>query len=530
MTRFGFTRPTRPRSTTTSIRFIPTEGFTELPDIEAPPGSITSGQNVWIRRGRLEPRWRLEQAADNILSDLPTGAFDYDDVGGARFLVVTSQDTVAFLDNESYVSLQYVSGTSNFPPTGGQNDQYFGTSVYLPRSDLNVGVFTNGVDPLFAWGGPSDSTGFSTLTQGPIAKDVTLFANRVVGFNIRELSSSSRVVQRVQWSIAGDPEDWTGIGSGFEDLVDMRGQGTRIFSTEEEMVLGSTEEIWRGRLIGGDFVFRFSPLNKEVGIPFAKAAIQTKVGLFWLGSDSNIYHLQGARLDTIGDDVQRTIRDTITNEKAAFFGYNDELQQLTFYYSTSPTGQPDRAFTWHRKDRAKWTPQRFSDPVAQSFQLNIPSSATTWGGLVGNLSAQSQTYNDLLGAAGTPDEALLTSNGTTAFFSDSAGSDLGATVLSQAVFGGLFGADADNVKFSNRLRFDVRADSASSLTVSVSGNLGGTYQAEQEFAISVQSATTQSNFHLGVPGLYHAVKVESDEGRWQVVTVKLDASFLGETT
>ncbi len=530
MTRFGFTRPSRPRSTTTSVRFIPTEGFTELPDIEAPPGSITSGQNVWIRRGRLEPRWRLEQAADNILSDLPTGAFNYDDVGGARFPVVTSQGTVAFLDNESYVSLQYVSGTSNFPPTGGQNDQYYGTSVYLPRRDLNVGVFTNGVDPLFAWGGPSDNTGFSTLTQGPIAKDVTLFANRVVAFNIRELSSSSRIVQRAQWSVGGDPEDWLGIGSGFEDLVDMRGQGTRILSTEDEMVLMSTEEIWRGRLIRGDFIFQFSSLNKEVGAPFAKPVIQTKAGIFWLGSDSNIYHLQGTQLRQVGNDIQRTIRDTIANEKAAFFGYNDELQQLTFYYSTNPIGQPDRAFTLHLKDRAKWTPQAFSDPVAQSFQLNIPSSATTWGGLTGNLSAQSQTYNDLLGAASTPDEALLTSVGTTAFFSDSADSDLGATVLSQAVFGGLFSADADNVKFSNRLRVDARADSASSLTVSVSGNLGGTYQAEQEFAMSVQSATTQSNFHLGVPGLYHAVKVESDEGRWQVVTVKLDASFLGETT
>ena len=379
MSRPRISRPRRSRSATTSTRFIPVEGFTELPDIEAPPGSITSGQNIWIRRGRLEPRWRLQQAADNILNDTPTGAFDYDDVGGARFPVVTSQDTVAFLDNDSYVSLQYVSGTSNFPPTGGLNDQYYGTSVYLPRRDLNVGVFTNGVDPLFAWGGPSDNTGFSTLTQGPIAEDVTLFANRVVALNIRELSSSSRVVQRVQWSIAGDPENWLGIGSGFEDLVDMRGEGTRIFSTEDEMVLASTEEIWRGRLIRGDFVFQFSPLNKEVGAPFGKAVIQTRAGIFWLGADSNIYHLQGAQLRQVGNDIQRTVRDTIANEKAAFFGYNDELQQLTFYYSTTPTGQPDRAFTLHLKDRAKWTPQRFGDPITHAFQLNIPSSATTWG-------------------------------------------------------------------------------------------------------------------------------------------------------
>ena len=101
--------------------FSPTSGFTELPLTLAPPSSIVSGQNIWIRSGRMEPRWRLSIVADNILNDLPTGTFDYDDVGGASFPVVTSQDTVAFLDNDSYVSLQYVSGTSNLPPTGGQN-------------------------------------------------------------------------------------------------------------------------------------------------------------------------------------------------------------------------------------------------------------------------------------------------------------------------------------------------------------------------------------------------------------------------
>ncbi|KKM91687.1 hypothetical protein LCGC14_1226020 [marine sediment metagenome] len=527
MTRLGFTRPSRPRSTNTTVRFAPTAGFTEQPDIAAPLGSITSGQNVWVRPGTLEPRWRLEQTADNILNDVPVGAFLYDDVDGSVFPVVASTGTVAFLDFNSYVSLQYVSGVSNLPPTGADNDNIFGTSVYLPRRDLNIAVFTNGVEPLFAWGGPSDNTGFSTLTQGPIARDVSLFNNRPIAWNIHELSSASRVVNRVQWPVGGDPEDWTGIGSGFEDLVDMGGAGTRVIATEQEIILFSTREVWRGRRIGGEFIFQYSPLTRELGAPFAKAVLNTTQGIFWLGSDFNIWRYIGGQISPIGNDIQRTLRDTAQNLDTAFFSYNAELQQLTLFYAATPTDRPNRAFTTHIKDGA-WTPQRMSFAVSQAFAFGAPSSATTWGGLQGTLSNQSQSYDDMLGLLGTPNEALLTSNGTTAFFTPSADSDLGATVHSQAVFGGLFGADADNIKYSHRLRMDFRGDSASSLSVAVSGNLGGTYQAEQEFAVSVQSATTQETFRFGIPGLYHAVRIEGDEGRWRVVSVKLDARLLGE--
>ncbi len=527
MTRLGFTRPSRPRSTNTSVRFAPTAGFTEQPDIAAPLGSIVSGQNVWVQPGTLEPRWRLSIAADNLLNDTPTGAFLYDDVDGSVFPIVASQGTVAFLDNDSYTSLRYVSGTSNLPPTGGEDDTFFGISVYLPRRDLNIAVFTNGQEPLFAWGGPSDSTGFSTLTQGPIARDVALFNNRPIAWNIRELSSVSRIVNRVQWPVGGDPEDWLGIGSGFEDLVDMGGEGTRVIATEQEIILFSTREVWRGRRIGGEFIFQYSPLTRVLGAPFARAVLNTTQGIFWLGSDFNIWRYIGGQISPIGNDIQRTLRDTAQNLDTAFFSYNEELQHLTLYYATTATARPDRAFTRHIKDNA-WTPQQMPFTVSQALAFNVPSSATTWGGLIGNLSVQSQSYNDMLGLSGTPDEALLTSDGTTAFFTPSADSDLGATVHSQAVFGGLFGADADNIKYSHRLRMDFRGDSASSLSVAVSGNLGGTYQAEQEFAVSVQSATTQETFRFGIPGLYHAVRVEGDEGRWRIVSVKLDAKLLGE--
>ena len=104
---------------------------------------------------------------------------------------------------------------------------------------------------------------------------------------------------------------------------------------------------------------------------------------------------------------------------------------------------------------------------------------------------------------------------------------MGSTVHSQAIFP-LFGAEADRIKFSDLLRVDARADSASSLSVAVSGNLGGTWATEKEFALSVQSNSTQENLRPDVSGLYHAVRLESDEGRWQVASVQLRAQTTGE--
>ena len=264
--RYGVPLP-MPKSQFTTGRFTPTVGYTNLPDIQAPLGSLVSAQNVWVRDGRLEPRTRLARlGTNNAWNDVPNGAFPYDDIGGTKYPVVTSQDTVAYLNGDTWSALSYVqlSAVTNQPPSGGENDLFFGTSVYLERRDLNEGIFVNGVDPAFAWAGPTEAT-YSTLTGAPIAHDVTLFDNRPVFWNIYDAASAARFVTRVQWTVRGDPEDFTGIGSGTDDLVDMRGQGTRIFATEDELVLFSTEEIWRGRKIGLPFIFEFQPLRKNVG-------------------------------------------------------------------------------------------------------------------------------------------------------------------------------------------------------------------------------------------------------------------------
>jgi hypothetical protein len=500
-----------------------------LPDVLADPSSIISGQNVYYRRGRAEPRSRLSQLGTDVPTvDVANGAFQYSDLDGTEYQLVTSKGTVSFLNTDnSWDSVVYVSGTSNEPPSGSQNDRFRGGTVYLPRRDLNLAVFTNTVDPIFAWGGPSDGTGFSTLTQSVICHDLAIFDDRVVAWNIRELSSNSRLLTRCQWSVAGGPEDWTGIGAGFQDLLHMRGAGTRIFAEEDEMILASTRELWRGRRTIHPLTFDFSPINTQLGMPYASAAIQTSLGIFWLADDYMVYRIVGERIEPVGEGIQRTLRDTAVTLEKAFFSYDDELQQLTLYYSTQAGTFPQRAFTLHI-DEQRWTPHIYQHELTGSFVADTTSSTITWGDLTGTLDSQISTWDELLGDS-TPVMAILSSGGTVFQPSSTASLDETQVVTAQLVTGGLFTNPPDSVKFADEVRLSLRGTSASSLSVSVSGNLGGSYQNAQEFAMSVQSNTSQQVMRFGVSGTYHALKFESDDTGWQLGDVFARARMLGES-
>ena len=529
ITKFGF--PTRivPQRNFEEI-VTPLSGFTDSPPITTPSDSFYSGQNVWIKNGAMFPRSKLSAIGTGTLGGEPNGFFLYDDISGGATPVITSQDTVAYLENQSFTSLTYVSGTSNLPPTGGPTDEFFGTTVYLERDDINLGVFTNGIDPIFAWEGPSITTGFSTLTQAPIATDMALFDNKLVGWNIQELSSNSRLVQRVQWGVSGDPEDWTGIGSGFEDLVDMRGAGTRIFASEDRLILATDKEVWEGRRIGFPFIFRFSAIDKTIGMPFKRPVLQTQRGIFWLNDDFNIYRVVGGRITPIGDAIKQVLRNELDPFEEAFFGFNEQQDLLTLYYSTTAGTLPQRAFSFDLVE-GHWTPHTYTQELALSGSAVVSSSATTWGGLIGTLSAQNLTFNQFLGITGANEEAVFSSNGSAYIFHSEATNDDGSVVEEDAYFGGLFQEDVRSVKFLSEVKLDVSADSASTLSVGGSNNLGETFGEEVQLSISASSTYTQAQVNFNtLLGANPSLRIRSDDGsRWKVARIYARAVKKGRT-
>lgn len=547
-TQFGYRRR-RPTSDQTHVGFKPL-GWSDQPDVDAPVGSMQSGQNMWLEQGRMRPRSRLSTIGDtNIATPIfapVQGSFLHDDIDGVQYAMAVSSVTVSFLElTGSWVSLNYASGASDYPLTSAGDLNYVnGDSVYLPRRDLNITVFTNAQEPLFAWGGPSDGTAYSTLTQAPIAADVVTFDNSPIAWNTFEFSQSKRFVTRVQWPQVQDPENWLGIGSGFEDLVDMRGAGTRIFKLGDEMILATTQEIARGRRVGGAFRFAFTPLTQEMGMPFPRATIQTKLGIFWLNDDYMVYLLQpGGKISPVGQFLLQDLRDTLVDFGRAFFSQDEARQQVTLHYTTALNEWPQRAFTLHAAEQ-QWAPQRYAHNLTSAVRLDITNSAITWGdddgsGWVGGGSAtvasQTSTWLQLEGRDGSVDPLLFSSGGTAYTFSSVASRDGDGTandasvVEAQYVSTGLFTGDPIHHKWVDRVRIDARADSASSLSVGVSGNLGGAYVEGAEQAFSVNSQTSQLYVPLTQGGEYFSLRLSSEETGWEVSRVFVRGRILGDS-
>ena len=174
--------------------------------------------------------------------------------------------------------------------------------------------------------------------------------------------------------------------------------------------------------------------------------------------------------------------------------------------------------------------------MTNATQLDITNSSLTWGGTgwVDGASAtpasQTSTWRQLEDRNGAVDPLFFSSQGTSFTFSSIASLDDTSTVEAQWVSGGLFAGDPISHKWADRVRIDARSDSASSLSVSVSGNLGGAYVAGDEQAFSVNSQTSQLYIPLTQGGQYFAVKLSSEDTGWEVSRTFVRGRILGEDT
>ena len=544
--------PTQPpRSSVSQVRVAPT-GYSDTPALLAEPGSITSGQNVWLWNG-LRCRPRLQQlGTTNPLNDVPTGGQLYNSVDGAFQPVVESKRTVSTLIGDTWQPLTYVSGMSNNPPSGGQNDFWFGAITYLPRVDQNILVLVNGVDPAFA-AMPSRTTTYSTLTQGLIAHDVAAFDNRIFYWNIRYSSSASQLVQRLAWTTRGNPEEssTTNIGPGYVDVFDMVGYGTRVIPRLDGLLIATDQQVWTAQPLGDAFgTYNPQPFLRSVGMPHSRAVLNTPDGLFWLGQDLMVYHmpLAGYDVQPIGAKIQRTLHQEIGDPFAAFLGYHADARQLTLYYEESSDSFTRRGWTLNTLT-GQWAPQRYSHGLTVGFSTPIVvtsvssgssgSGAPVWDALVGSFAANAQTYNELLsgspGVGGSSSaanfvEVAVASAGTVYahIHPEAQATDDGVAVHHEATLATPMATVPERNKWVERARWDFRADSASSVSVAISGNFGQTYPQELQLSVSATSVSSQIPTTWSVAGPNPTVRVRSTGGTWELVGLAVQARFLGE--
>ena len=533
---YGAPMQFRPRSMSSVLIVEPVLGLdASQPSVDAPLGSTPSSDNYIMREGALEPRPTLTLRTVNPqpFSVPVLGGWEISDVQNNRYPLVSGTSTIAWYSNGSWSQLSYVTAGGIDSPPGGSNTSFWdATQVYFDIRDQNIAVLANGsYQTLYCW--QANTTVFSSLTGAPMAKYVQAFDNYIVAFNIRDPGSGvSDFVQRVQWSDRGSASSWTGGLSGFEDLLDMRGQGTRIMAQENRLILFSDAEIWQGITSDFPFVFRFAPLDRSVGCPYPFTATHTPQGIVFLARNLQTYLLPktGGAAVPIGQRMHRSIRDTIDVPERAWGVYDQNTDQYQLYHAIQGgSGRPQRALYLNLQD-GSWAPQSF-DRVGGTISLTrgftitgvaTSSSATTWGGL----QAAGVRWADLsmswaaLGGLTTSQDAkavyIGSSGGTVFELSSTATSDNGVPVESRWRSTGLKPLSPDHQATATELRIDYQGNSASSLTVRFSQTAGASFEAGRRIALPAASGISQAVDYPYLPARYPMWEITSEGQRYRI--------------
>ncbi len=533
---YGIPLQIPPRSLTSTLIVEPTLGLdSSQPSVDAPLGTTPSAENFIMREGALEPRPMLTLRSTNPqpLSTPVLGGWEFSDVANNRYPVISGTTVLAWYSTGSWSRLSYVAaGGVNSPPAGSNISYWDATQIYYDKQDENIAVLANGsYQSLYCW--QSNTTVFSTLTGAPQAKCVGALDNYLVAFNILDPGSqSSAFVQRVQWSDRGSASSWTGGLSGFEDLLDMRGQGTRVLSQENRLILFSDAEVWQGTTSDFPFVFRFQPLDRSVGCPYPFTATPTPLGIIFLARNLQAYLLPkaGGTAVPIGQRMHRDIRNSIDAPERSWSVYDQNTDQWQLYYPIrGGTGRPQRAIYLNLTD-GSWAPQSF-DRVSGSLSLTrgfavtgiaASSSATTWGGLQAagvrwaDLSMSWAALNGLTNTQDARSVYIGSSGGTMYELSSTATSDNGIGVESRWRSGGMEGLDPNEQKTVTGFRADYQADSASSLTVRFSQNAGASFEAGRRINLAATSELSQAVDYPYLPARYPMFEVTSQGQRYRL--------------
>jgi len=317
-------------------------------------------------------------------------------------LEITVSETVV---NEGPVTKTAV-GQAAFTGTG--ND-WFSTAVTLDSGGNDLYVLTNGVDAVQKWDGSAGNfapLGGLTAIQ---ARSLVVFKNRLIlGHTIE---SGTRCPRRVRWPIAGDPETWTGTGSGFVELTETPDWVVGFALLKDRLFILKERSIWELVYVGGTTVF--IPELRLGAVGGFTPNVMTSLGdeLVFLGSD-DIYFYDGFSIESLGPQIRGLLYDTETKiinsakVNRACAAYIEELKE---YWLAIPTqGEvPDLVFKYNF-DTKSWVKQTLE---VTAFGFYTVPVGVTWIDLTGTWSAQTWIWLDKPLSSAAPTTLIGTSTG-----------------------------------------------------------------------------------------------------------------------
>jgi len=297
-------------------------------------------------------------------------------------------------------------------PYTGDEDNRFSTVITLTSGGTEIYVITNGKDPIQKWDGTNnpciDLPGWSA---SPVtAKSLCLHKSRLIaGYTVETGTNCPR---RVRWSAVGNPEDITGSGSGFVDIVDTSDWVVAVVVLKDRLFVFKERSIWELPYVGGTAVYGAPILKVDgVGTYSQQSIINLGDEIMFYGSD-NVYTYDGIDLTPMSKQIYGLLYDTekkIVNSEKINRSPASYIEELQTYQLCVPTeGDLPALLLTYDFNTESW---QLRDKAITAFGYYSVPMGNTWMDLVGDWNAQTWEWMEKKLAAGSPTTLIATADG-----------------------------------------------------------------------------------------------------------------------
>lgn len=284
-----------------------------------------------------------------------------------------------------------------YPLTATTSDYY----TWTPFGDTLL--FSQGKEGIYEFDALAGVV--AAISGAPAAYGLTTFTGRVVAWNVRDPNWEPN---RIKWSVKNNSHGWTGIGSGFEDLLSTPGgEVDRIMHilpiTDTIALIFRSKSIWQMVETGvASAPFRFSRLHDNIGTESPRSIVMTPYGVVMVGVE-DVYLISGTAAPIPVGDVVRTVLFSDVTDRARIVGAFDRITQS--YRMVAPSGLPYEYRLSFRPGHRGWTRHNGNGiltHVAYGRKATAPRTIdglTALSATIDGLTAVSPTIDGLSGTA-----------------------------------------------------------------------------------------------------------------------------------
>ena len=365
---------------TVSFPVLPLNGMFGLVPSEAiPPGGSPDMVNCFVRGDTLRKRPGNARLGPQVAAaGRVMGLFSCEDKDANPHLFVSTETEVKRLTETTWTTL------SGPTLTGGPEN------LFSWRVSQNSVVFSQGVDRVMR--APFLGDIYAVLSGDcPPAKYLERFADRLYLANTIE--SAAREPFRIRRCVNGDHTDWTGVGSGFNDLAEYPYHIRGMSKQGSQLLIGCSGALWLASRTGlAEAPARFDPVAPGAGILSGYTLTPIQNNHAYLGMD-HFYVFVGNRAVEVGQQVRDTVFFSLNAAKIhlAFSITRPNTQEWLTFICQGASDVTDIIWVWQfHKDI--WYPwEAVGHMCAATHRL---AASRIWDSLIGGWDDQTWAWQD----------------------------------------------------------------------------------------------------------------------------------------